>query len=95
MTHLAIASGPKTRAGRSGTMERWRKSCRAAAIDGDACRIRIQQDPAAGKFVAYRLAKKLSGYTAAPAVPDNGPLNKSEQKRRGKTQSLESPGAQC
>jgi predicted phage terminase large subunit-like protein len=33
-----------------------------AAIDGEACRIRIPQDPGAGKFVAYQLAKKLIGY---------------------------------
>jgi predicted phage terminase large subunit-like protein len=33
-----------------------------AAIDGTNCRIRIPQDPGAGKFVAYQLAKKLIGY---------------------------------
>jgi len=33
-----------------------------AAIDGERCRIRIPQDPGAGKFVAHQLAKKLIGY---------------------------------
>jgi predicted phage terminase large subunit-like protein len=33
-----------------------------AAIDGRTCRIRIPEDPGAGKFVSYQLAKKLAGY---------------------------------
>lgn len=33
-----------------------------AAIDGDACRIRIPQDPGGGKFVAHSLAAELRGY---------------------------------
>jgi predicted phage terminase large subunit-like protein len=35
-----------------------------AAIDGPTCRIRIPEDPGAGKFVAYQLVKKLAGYDA-------------------------------
>ena len=33
-----------------------------ASIDGERCRIRLPQDPGAGKFVAYQLAKQLAGY---------------------------------
>jgi predicted phage terminase large subunit-like protein len=35
-----------------------------AACDGEACSIRIPQDPGAGKFVAHHLASKLAGYEA-------------------------------
>jgi hypothetical protein len=38
-----------------------------AGIDGATCRIRIPQDPGAGKFVAYQLVKKLIGYDALPS----------------------------
>lgn len=34
-----------------------------AAIDGYNCRIRIPQDPGAGKFVAHALAAELQGYS--------------------------------
>jgi predicted phage terminase large subunit-like protein len=33
-----------------------------AGIDGPLCRVRLPQDPGAGKFVSYQLAKKLAGY---------------------------------
>lgn len=41
-----------------------------AALDGSRCRIRIPQDPGAGKFVAHLLAKKLiaEGYTATTEI---------------------------
>jgi predicted phage terminase large subunit-like protein len=42
-----------------------------AAIDGESCRIRIPQDPGAGKFVAHQLAKKLAGYDVI-VEPEHG-----------------------
>jgi predicted phage terminase large subunit-like protein len=35
-----------------------------AAIDGPLCRIRLPEDPGAGKFVSHQLVKKLAGYDA-------------------------------
>lgn len=43
-----------------------------AAIDGEACRIRIPQDPGGGKFVAHVLAGHLRGY-AVTAEPEHAP----------------------
>lgn len=43
-----------------------------AAIDGYSCRVRIPQDPGAGKFVAYQLAKKLIGYNVF-VEPEHAP----------------------
>lgn len=49
-----------------------------AAIDGPLCRIRIPEDPGAGKFVSRQLVQKLAGYDAF-AEREQGLGNKAQR----------------
>ena len=58
-----------------------------AAIDGPLCRVRLPEDPGAGKFVSHQLAKKLVGYDVV--VEREGGLGNKAQRAAPLVAALE------